>query len=538
SVAVKGRFLKTSSNKRLHSKSAQADVALGSDAGYVRLYGDYRDVGNYQDGDGQTVSSAFRSLNGGVLLTGDVFEFTRMEANLELTRDRNILYAGSGMDAPLADASIWRFKVQHEAPVGILDEQAVNLYFSEVTHQMDNYTVRLRKPGNPNGMRTPSDSKVVGGRWLGTVFLERAEWHIGFDARSSQQNAERFQVNRTSQAQSLKSVVWPGVEQRQWGLFSELDYRFSAVDRVWVGGRYDDLDAKATKAHVSTLGNDSPDALYKKYYGTDARSARDHNVSALISWQHGLGDASSGYRQYLEFRGSRSVRSTDATERFIAARGSCCHGSDDWVGNPLIKPEQHYQLDAGYHFQKGRAQLSTVVYLDEVSDYIIRYYSASGALLYRNTGARIYGADLEVEYPLGRFKPSGSLSWTRGVNRDPSGPHDENLPQIPALLARFALEYESGSWRLGGRCELAASQDKVNLASGQDQGESPGFDVWHLYGAWQMTPEVRLQGGVDNLFDRTYAWHVSRGNVDPLSPGAVRVNEPGRLLWLGVGVVF
>jgi len=44
---------------------------------------------------------------------------------------------------------------------------------------------------------------------------------------------------------------------------------------------------------------------------------------------------------------------------------------------------------------------------------------------------------------------------------------------------------------------------------------------------------VLVSAGVDNLFDRTYAEHLSRGGS--MISGFVqttRVNEPGRTLWL------
>jgi iron complex outermembrane receptor protein len=44
---------------------------------------------------------------------------------------------------------------------------------------------------------------------------------------------------------------------------------------------------------------------------------------------------------------------------------------------------------------------------------------------------------------------------------------------------------------------------------------------------------------VDNLFDKTYAEHLSRsGAMVPGYEQTVRVNEPGRTLWLKVGGSF
>lgn len=40
----------------------------------------------------------------------------------------------------------------------------------------------------------------------------------------------------------------------------------------------------------------------------------------------------------------------------------------------------------------------------------------------------------------------------------------------------------------------------------------------------------RFRAGIDNLFDRSYAEHLNRANLDPFNPDPVQVNEPGRSL--------
>ena len=43
----------------------------------------------------------------------------------------------------------------------------------------------------------------------------------------------------------------------------------------------------------------------------------------------------------------------------------------------------------------------------------------------------------------------------------------------------------------------------------------------------------RINAGVANVFDRTYANHLNRSNV--FDPTVVQVNEPGRTYWLRLG---
>jgi len=77
-------------------------------------------------------------------------------------------------------------------------------------------------------------------------------------------------------------------------------------------------------------------------------------------------------------------------------------------------------------------------------------------------------------------------------------------------------------------------------ALGTDLGETPGFATVRMMLSWQALQGIVLSAGVDNLFDRAYAEHISRtGGFQPA--GLVlteRVNEPGRLAWLRARVDF
>ena len=47
-----------------------------------------------------------------------------------------------------------------------------------------------------------------------------------------------------------------------------------------------------------------------------------------------------------------------------------------------------------------------------------------------------------------------------------------------------------------------------------------------------------LQGGIDNVFNKSYAEFVSKGADPSAGLQTVRVNEPGRQYWLRLQVQF
>ena len=517
---INGDYADNSQHQQL-----SADISTGSPDTYLRAYGQHQQAENYKDGHGHTVSSAFKSNSGGLLLSSEIAPLTRVELNVEATRDDDIYYSGSGMDAPWSKADIWRLNLKHDQQLLNFDAVEFSAWHSDVQHLMDNYSVRIRKPDNPLGMSAPSSSKTLGGRAFGHLYFQGATMILGADFQLNDRDAKRYQVDRATGEKTWQSHMWPGVEYQQVGLFSELDKDLGPQDTMRIGLRFDDLRTEASKANVQTLADSSPNSLYQKYYGYTADKVHEQNVSGLVAWQHLLTD-----HQSVEVRASRSVRSADATERYIASRGSCCHGSDDWVGNPKIKPEQHHQLDLGYQLTEQNYQLSLVVYIDEVTDYIIRQESESGALLYSNTRARLFGADTQWSYSLGHWYPSVGISWVQADDLT----HNEPLPQIPPLTADLGMDYKANKWLAGVRWTLAASQNRTNTSSGLDAGDSSGYGVVHLHSKYQLNEHFTLQGGVRNLFDKAYAQHVNRASRDPFNPQASRVNEPGREIWLGL----
>lgn len=74
--------------------------------------------------------------------------------------------------------------------------------------------------------------------------------------------------------------------------------------------------------------------------------------------------------------------------------------------------------------------------------------------------------------------------------------------------------------------------DKGNIV-GQDIGPTGGFSTVSMNVGYKPAAGVALFAGVDNLFDRTYAEHISRSGATIAGfEQTLRINEPGRTLWL------
>ena len=87
---------------------------------------------------------------------------------------------------------------------------------------------------------------------------------------------------------------------------------------------------------------------------------------------------------------------------------------------------------------------------------------------------------------------------------------------------------------------MVTKQDRYDIgsgsivANGQDLGATPGFATLALNAGYRPSKTTLLTVGVDNVFDRTYREHLGKGGWDFGSAKVtdLRINEPGRTLWL------
>ena len=131
------------------------------------------------------------------------------------------------------------------------------------------------------------------------------------------------------------------------------------------------------------------------------------------------------------------------------------------------------------------------------------------------------------------WKLSGSLSWVQATNTTDD---DRPIAQTPPLDGKFQLDYSQPAWGAGARVRFADRQDRVDDMSKQEVGETAGWSVLDLYGNYRFSDMITARMGIDNVFDKNYALHASRSNI--LDPQAIKVNEPGRVVWARVTAEF
>lgn len=521
-------------------KDGYARAAVGNADAFIRAGGKWKDAGNYKDGNGDKVRSAFKQYGGeleaGLTSANGLFSFGYESDNVT-----DALFAGASMDSPYSYTDTFRLKLEREnldiGPVGAI---RFNAYSSLVDHRMDNFSLRT---STGNKMLVNSDSNTYGGKIAADGVVFDVPVTFGLDLQVNNRDALRY-MNASEaglvSSSNLNSYLWPDMTISQLGAFGEGTVPLDDTRRAKIGLRYDRVTTDYGAADVSTpkMGGGTANTLYSNYYGVRGDANVENNIGGLLRFEQDFSTSATVYAGV-----SRSVRTADATERGIAAKAMGTNKA--WVGNPDIAPEKHHQADIGLSFGKAAWDMNASVYADRVSDYILRdtargqtgILKSDGATIYRNVEALLSGFDLSGGYAVASdLKLGADVAYTYGENLTDGAP----LAQIPPLSGSLSMIYEPEGWSIGSRMRWASKQTRVDAdtstGSGLDVGKTSGYAVFDVFGSYNPIENVRLDAGVSNLFDKTYANHLNRSNS--FDPAVVQVNEPGRSMYLRAKITF
>lgn len=513
------------------------DAAAGGEQGYLRFAGNQAQSDDYEDGDGDSVPSRWQKWNGDLAIgwTPDADTLLELSAG---KGDGEARYAGRGMDGAQFARESLGLRFEKGNLGGVLDKVEAQLYYNHADHIMDNFSLRDPDPSSmmPMPMASQVDRRTSGARVAATFAWSEVELVAGLDALRSEHRARasRYRMPMMGQpAQYNDADQFPWTKDsvmHNYGAFAELTWQAAERSRVIGGARLDRADAtdyRQTVTHMN-LVQANP---------TAGEQRSDTLPSGFARYEYDLADAPTTL-----YTGIGHVqRFPDYWELFSPKRAP--EGEVNAFAG--IEPEKTTQLDFGVQYAGEDLQAWVSGYVGQVRDYILFSYSRNmmGSLVSQadNIDARILGGELGVAYDLSdSWKSDATLAYAWGKNSSDG----EALPQMPPLEARLGLTYERESWSAGALWRVVAQQNRVDEGKGnvvgRDLGNSAGFGVFSLNGAYRVSEHLKLSAGVDNLFDKDYAEHLNlAGNAGfgyPAEP--VAIDEPGRTLWTKVELSF
>ena len=481
------------------------ETAIGDETKYIRLNANRSEADDYQDGNGDSVPSAWERWNTDLAIGWTPDENTW----LELTggkADGEAVYAGRDMDgSKFARESLGlRFEKKNISDVIKKVEGQINYNFND--HVMDNYSLR--------DVPEADKSMNVTRRTLNTRFAMTSEWDkfqlvSGVD---SQQNHHAGGMNSAMMNMPVKTDM----KFNSYGVFGELGYQLTEQHKLVGGARVDDVSVEKLAKGVKRT-----ETLPSAFLRLESQHP-DHNAKSYF----GLG--------YVE-------RMPDYWELFRTDYEGTMHTFK------RLDTEKTLQLDLGYQHQHGALNTWASAYAGLINDFILMTYDPTkmtsmmaNAADSRNVDATIAGAEAGIGYQFtDAIQADVSAMYAWGENTTDNTP----LPQIAPLEARINLRYIQDNYTLGALWRIVDDQSRVSQNQGnivgKDFKESAGFATLSLNGTYHLRDGVDLSVGIDNVLDKTYTEHLNKaGSAGFGFDSDEQFNNIGRNYWARVSMKF
>ncbi|WP_371316366.1 TonB-dependent copper receptor [Shewanella sp. NIFS-20-20] len=478
----------------------------GDEHYYVDLDANQSSSDHYKDGQGNLVQSSYDRRNMDLALGWTPSDDSVVELSYGKS-DGEAEYADRSYKARAIENENFTLLIEHEFAGEYLQSLEFQAYSNDNDHIMDDFDKNLTNNSGAHVNRSTAGAHLWGEFAVGDLTVM-----TGMDMQDSTHQVFKVAPSLDGSLDDLLAgKLKDDLSYLQFGVFAEFEYRIDGITLV-SGLRYDRWQTDLLMPQSQQRDDD----LYSGF-------GRIEHAIGHHQYYMGLGHAER-MPDYWEL--SKSQIDIPTAKTFD------------------ISPEKTTQLDFGWIYNPGDLTFSSAFYYGEIHDYILiqAFKTANGdkSQTARNIDATIWGGELGMAWQISEgLDTQISLVYAHGDNDTDALP----LAQVSPLEGRVTIDYSLGDWRFGLLWRLVDNQDRVAAGqgniSGLDLGESAGFGTIALNAAWHSGDHVRLSLGVENLFDREYAEHISKsGAINDVGLPMLRVNEPGRNAWLKLEYLF
>ncbi|WP_250314315.1 TonB-dependent receptor [Neisseria sp. Marseille-Q6792] len=541
-------------------RDASFEAGAGGKYGYARLNVSHNESDDYKDGAGNRVHSNFKRDGQMVQLGVTPTKNTTIAGTYERSRGK-AAYADRMMDGSKFDRDAWNVRISQRNITPWLSEIEARYGSSEIDHVMDTYS--LRPVGMMGKAAINPKRRTDTGNLKATFDWDNVNLQTGIDYMRDRH------TERSGDEKFTEKAYAPTQSFDQLGGFAEAAWQRTDKQKLIAGLRHDQVTGTYEDKADS-------DPLKKTKYPLTSGFFRFEQTTGNTKYYAGLGIAQRA-PDYWERKKSENLRKE--TNRQLDAgliwnsgnwhvSASVFAGKvDDFIiveTKPMMMHHAAGSTTAHSHMAHHHAGHSghtptapaTGGHPGSHAPTAPATGGHSGTpaagghsghhhgadLSARNIDAIRLGGEIEVKW---QFAPNWSiasnLAYTYGKNRTDGKP----LAQTPPLEWNNTLAFDNGKFSAGALWKVVAKQNRYAKGQGniigQDIGASAGFGVLSVNAGWKFNKYATLQGGVDNVFNKTYAEFVSRsgGFVDPAAGiKTTRVNEPGRTAWLRLQAKF
>ncbi len=186
------------------------------------------------------------------------------------------------------------------------------------------------------------------------------------------------------------------------------------------------------------------------------------------------------------------------------------------IPNPNLKSETSQGLELGFKGRVGDSSYAVAAFYNRYKDFIDSSTQLDcptdpncvpgymGTFQATNLArVRIYGVEAKGEWVLDRnWALAGSVAYANGKDENT----DQPLNSINPLTGVGGLRYTAadGSWGSSLNLTAVAGKNSASAPSNVQPFLTPGFTLLDLTGYVNLTKNLRLAGGVFNIFDKKY----------------------------------
>ena len=333
-------------------------------------------------------------------------------------------------------------------------------------------------------------------------------------------------VSKTLAGDTFPVRDFPNTSTRQLGLYVQ-DQISLMDDRLVVtpGLRYDDYQLKI-----------HPDATYLANVppGVQAKDFSDSAWSPKLALMYRVTPDLNVYGNYAF--GFRAPPFDDVNAAFRNPVQSYV-----LVPNPNLVSETSQGLELGFKGRAGASNFAVAAFYNRYKNFIDSQTQLDCpsdpacvpgfAFTFQATNlarVRIYGIEATGEWAIDRnWTLAGSIAYANGKDET----LDQPLNSINPLTGVGGLRYASSDSRWGTSLNLTAVAGKNSAASvgGVEPFLTPGFGLVDITGWFDISKNLRLAGGIFNVFDKKYwLWsNVGQTGLAANSPSLDRYTQPG-----------
>jgi iron complex outermembrane receptor protein len=521
---------------------------LGVYGGYKWFFynfsGGQKSYGNYNDGNGNEVNSAFRKYNYKGQLGFQAAKHHTVSLNYEESKGRDVMFPTLPMDERSDDTQLMSADYTAKDISDAIHSLQAKLYLTDVTHVMDN----KNRPYSDTVVAVSTiDALNQGGRVEMGLNISHSLLTAGLDFENIKKDGERIKTMILQPGLPVKNEkLWNKAKITNAGIFAE----YLKTIQSWEIIATARLDFNSASSDSISVTHPMQGEIY--HYASDSIQSDFTNFSFSVGVTKKLNP-----HLALSLALGRGTRSPDMTERFIILL-PIGYDPFDYLGDPQLKPETNNQVDLTLKYKNekyGMIQLNGFYSL--VNNFISgkrippsqqkpltngvigvkQFYNAGNArfrgfeFAYATPSTLKFGASLFASFTYATInKVQQYVMNAQGAVIDDVELINDALAEIPPFESTASVYYRLFKGKLVPTINVRMVAAQKHVSKATYEKESPGFTLAGFSVNYDFNKYFTVAGGVNNIFNAAYFEHLNRNIIGSTNS----LYEPGRSFYINL----